>query len=64
MPPHDPKYPDGKLNETDKGATRIAVFTDKGRVIIQFSSDLGWIGLDKKSLRGFIDLLESKYKIL
>ncbi len=57
-------YPDGKISEDDMGALAVAVYIDKGRVIIDFGKDLSWIGMGKENLRGFIDMLEQKYKLL
>ena len=58
------QFPDGQLNETDEGALAIAVKVENGRLILDFGKDLSWIGLDKASLRRWIDLLEEKYKQL
>jgi len=55
------KYPDGKLNNRDEGALRIATFVKDGRVIIDFGKDVSWFGFDKQTLRAFIDGLEKKY---
>lgn len=57
-------YPDGKLNDTDEGALDIATRIEDGCVILDFGKDLTWIGLDKESLRAFIDGLEAQYKRL
>ncbi len=55
-------YSDGKLNETDEGDLKIAIYSKDGKVIINFGKDLSWLGFDKKSLRLFIDGLEKQYK--
>lgn len=57
-------FPDGRLNPDDEGALAVSVFTDQGRVVIEFGKQLSWIGFGKDNLRAFIDLLESKYKNL
>lgn len=58
------KYPDGKINNNDEGALRIAIFIKDDRLIIDFGKDLSWLGFDKNTLRSFIDGLESNYKKL
>ena len=56
------KYPDGKLNNNDEGQLRIAVYQEKGRIIINFGKELSWIGFGKDEMRAFINGLEKKYQ--
>lgn len=58
------KYPDGKLNSSDDGQLRMAIYTEGGRLIVNFGKELSWIGFDKVTLRNFIDGLEDKLKEL
>jgi len=55
------KYPDGKLNKSDDGAIRIAVYIENGRVVLNFGTDLSWIGFDKETLKKVIEELQEKY---
>lgn len=57
-------YPKGKMRSDDDGAVAVAIGIDQGRVVIDFGKSLAWIAFDKVSLRGLIDLLEEKYKLL
>lgn len=50
-------YPDGKLNEDDEGACAIAVFTDKGRVVMSFEKSVHWIGMNVESAEALVRTL-------
>jgi len=56
------KYPDGKLNNSDEGALKIATYIKDGRVVLDFGKDLSWIAFDKETLQVFIKGLENKLK--
>jgi hypothetical protein len=58
------RYPDGRLDAGDNGAIEAAIYVKDGRLVIDFGKQLSWLGFEKKSLRGFIDALENKYKEL
>lgn len=40
-----PKFPRGKLNAADEGATKVAVGVKDGTVILAFPQPTTWIGL-------------------
>ena len=46
-------YPQGKLQEDDKGALRCSIGTDKGVVKIIFGVPTDWIGLPKREAIDF-----------
>ena len=58
------EYPDGKLNENDKGELRIGMAVDGDVLIIDFGKSITWLGLDKSSLQSLIDILTEKLKEL
>lgn len=39
------QYPDGKISEDDRGQIDMIVRVWRGRVRLDFSASLGWIGL-------------------
>ena len=41
------KYPRGKLNESDEGASAIAIYVQDKTVIVNFGKNLSWFGVDK-----------------
>lgn len=43
------KYPDGPLGQDDEGALNFGVYTQDGRVIMDFGKDLSWLGFDADS---------------
>lgn len=46
-------FPEGKLNDGDKGEIAIKMGVDKGRVIIDFGSPLSWIGMQPAQAKAF-----------
>lgn len=42
------KYPDGKLNENDRGAIPISLLVEDGRLVIDFSRSITWIGFSRE----------------
>lgn len=51
------RYPRGKLNDTDEGASTTEVFLDQNTVIVNFNKELTWIGLDRKQALEFARIL-------
>ena len=41
------KFPQGKLNPSDEGELKFAIGIEKDKIILNFSKELSWIGLDK-----------------
>jgi len=39
-------FPEGKLNETDEGELAFAVYHQKGKVILEFNSQVKWLGMN------------------
>ena len=50
------QFPLGKLIPSDEGEIRIAIGVSQGRVVIDFGSQVTWIGFDKQQA---IDVAES-----
>lgn len=50
-------YPKGKMSENDEGATSMAIGIKNGKVFIQFSKPIVWIGLDESDARGLAESL-------
>lgn len=38
-------FREGKLNQQDEGGINIAIFEEKGKVIINFGTQLRWLGM-------------------
>jgi hypothetical protein len=53
------KFPEGKLNEDDKGELQMRVGTDtkNKKVILDFGSPVTWLGLDPEGARDLAKLL-------
>lgn len=45
------KFPDGKLNPTDRGEIAIAVGAEQGNVVLNFGVPTIWIGLPPTQAR-------------
>lgn len=50
------EFPQGKLNAEDEGALALAVRHENGKVILQFSKPVAWIGFDAQ---GAVELAQS-----
>lgn len=55
------KYPDGKLHPGDEGELTMAMYIEKGRLVIDFGKDVSWMAFDKASLQRLIAALSEKY---
>lgn len=57
-----PNFPQGKINEDDRGELSFAVALDikKQTVIIRFAKPVDWIGLDRESALHLADLLTQR----
>jgi len=51
------QFPEGKLNESDEGETRIAITHDKGKVVIDFGTATAWIGFTSTQAREIANAL-------
>jgi len=58
------KFPQGKLNKTDEGELRMAIYEEKGNIVINFGKDLSWIGFGKEDAIALGEMLISKAKNL
>jgi len=53
------KFPEGKLNEQDKGEIRFAVMGDaKGNVVLYFGRDVTWIAMPPETAYELARLLQ------
>lgn len=50
-------FPRGKLNAEDEGGLRIGITEQDGVVIIEFGTELTWLGLDKASAIEFAKII-------
>jgi len=64
MPKHDSPFgptgdfPQGKMSNDDEGGLQIGITSDEhGRVIINFGTQLSWIGLEREYVVQFAQLL-------
>lgn len=57
-------FPQGKLDETDEGELRMAIFEKNGEIIIDFGKDLSWVGFGKEEATQLGELLIKKSKKL
>jgi len=53
-------YPKGKLNIYDEGATKVAMFVEKERLIIDFGHPTRWIGLGKDEVETWISVMQKR----
>jgi len=44
-------FPEGKLNEDDKGELQLAIGTQDGKVIMSFGIPVSWIGFSSQQAR-------------
>jgi len=58
------KFPQGRLNQTDEGELRMAIYEEKGKIVISFGKDLSWIGFGKEEAIALGEMLISKAKNL
>lgn len=56
------RWTQGKLNKDDNGELRMAIFEQNGKVIIDFGTELSWIGFDKNQAKELGNLLIKKSK--
>lgn len=58
------RFPEGKLNEQDRGELRLAIGTQNGKLVIDFGTYLSWVALSKEEVIGFIEVLQKKLEKL
>jgi hypothetical protein len=58
------KYPNGAIDVSDEGELKIAVYTKRNTVVIDFGKDLSWFAMTKVELGPFIKLLQQKMEQL
>ncbi len=51
-------FPDGKVHTSDEGATVFAIGEKDGRLVIEFPTQVKWIGFDVKSAQQLRNRLE------
>lgn len=51
------RFPRGKVNGTDEGELRLAVYAKEGTVFVDFGKPTAWLGLDEDSARNLAALL-------
>ena len=54
------RYPEGKLNDNDKGEIAIAIGGQDGKVIIDFGGEIGWVGFTPDQARQVAESLSAK----
>lgn len=54
------EYPEGKLNEYDKGGLNMAIGIMNNNVVIEFGTPVTWLGMPKKEATAFAKLILSK----
>ena len=52
------RFPQGKLRRDDEGELRLAVGHKTGKVVIDFGTQVAWIGLDPDQADGLADLIK------
>jgi hypothetical protein len=58
------KHPLGKIDATDEGVQPMAIYVKNNRIILDFNTDLSWIGFDKMGLTILIQALTENLKLL
>ena len=58
------KYAHGKIYPGDEGEMHLAVYIKDDVVMIDFGKELTWIGLTKKELEPFIEVLKNNLEKL
>lgn len=58
------KYPHGKLNEHDEGATTIAIGIENNSIVIRFQKLISWIGMDKASALALAQSIIDKVNLI
>lgn len=61
--PDDPKYPRGKLNESDDGETPMAIGVEGDVVIVRFPRPTAWIGMPAEMAEQLAGLLMQKAQV-
>lgn len=51
------KFPRGKIHESDEGELRIGVTVKQGTVIVEFGTQIAWLGLTPQIARELADAL-------
>lgn len=51
------KYPQGKMNKQDEGELQIKIGTSDGKVIIEFGTEIKWLGFGPKEAADFAMML-------
>lgn len=53
-------FPRGKLNDNDEGGLRISVGVKDKTLIVDFGTEVTWIGMDKEGAIGFANAILEK----
>jgi len=51
------EFPQGKLTASDKGELGIKVFSIPGKIVVEFGTQITWIGMDPEQARNLADSL-------
>lgn len=51
------EYPQGKLNKDDEGEIKLAVYEEKGKIVINFGTPVVWLAFDKEQAIALADVL-------
>lgn len=51
------KFPEGKLNQADEGELQLGITHDAGNVIIDFGTQVTWIGLPPSKAIEFANMI-------
>jgi hypothetical protein len=51
------EFPQGKLTASDKGELGIKVFCIPGKIVVEFGTQITWIGMDPEQARNLADSL-------
>lgn len=54
------EFPQGKLNKSDEGELRMAIYVENSKIVINFGKDLSWLGLDKDTALALAENLKQK----
>ena len=56
------KYPEGKLREDDEGEIALGIAVHKGKIIMDFGGDMGWVGFTPEQSRQIASILQKRAK--
>ena len=54
------RFPQGKLNRHDQGELACAIYTEKGRVVMNFGKSVAWLCLDCDGALALAEILRQR----